>query len=227
MAEPVHPDTRLATRPGEMLVPSRTGRTGVSGLLSRGPLRVPAPELVRTPRLTLRPLLGIDRAPFLETVERSREHLEPWVPLQQADESDDAYFDRQVELCAEGDLRGTAWRRVAVLDDGRIAGVFNLNAITRGLSWEADAAWWVASDFTGLGLATEGVRAMVRFALLAPPRGLGLFSVHCGVAPGNIPSQRVAEKCGFEHRAGMHSYLQVGDRWVHHEFYLCSADQSA
>ncbi len=210
-----------------MLVPARRGRAAVSGLLSRGPLRVPAPELVRTARLTLRPLLGIDREPFLETVRASREHLEPWVPLQKEQESDDAYFERQLALCADGDVKGSAWRRVGVLDDGRIAGVFNLNAITRGLCWEADAAWWVAADLAGQGLATEGVRAMLRYALAAPPRGLGLFSVHCGIAPGNEASRRVAEKCGFEHRPGMHSYLQVGDRWVHHEFYLCSGDPTA
>jgi ribosomal-protein-alanine N-acetyltransferase len=209
-------------RPGEVAVPARVNRPSVSSLAAPTPTRVLAPQLVRTTRMTLRPLLGIDREPFLALVNASREHLERWVPLHDENESDDAYFDRQLRLCTEGDLSGSAWRRIGVVDDGRIAGMFNLNAISRGLSWEADAAWWLGAAFTGLGLATEGVRAMLGHALTPAPDGLGLFGVHCGIAPGNAASERVAERCGFIHQPERHSYLKVGGSWVYHEFYQCS-----
>jgi len=215
--DPRYPDLR----PGEMLVPASAARRDVAALAASAPTRVDVPEMVRTERLTLRPLLSIDRGPFVALVRASAEHLAPWVPLQDEGETDAAYFDRQLKLCEDGDRTGTAWRRVGVTDDGAIVGMFNLNAITRGLSWEADAAWWLGVDHLGRGLATEGVRAMLRHALTPAPSGLGLFGVHCGIAPGNEASLRVAERCGFELQPGRHSYLKVGGRWAYHLFYLC------
>lgn len=223
MIEPMAIDPRHDDlRPGEVLVPVQHRRSDVASLAASSPTRIDIPEMVRTARLTLRPLLSIDRGPFLELVRTSWEHLSPWVPLAESGESDDAFFDRQVRLCAQGDADGSAWRRVGVLDDGGLVGMFNLNAISRGLSWEADAAWWLGVDHLGRGLASEGVSAMLRHALTPAPGGLGLFGVHCGIAPLNEASRRVAERCGFVHQPGKHSYLKVGGRWAYHEFFLCS-----
>jgi len=205
-----------------MLVPALDRRPDVASLAASRPTRIETPEMVRTERLTLRPLLSIDRGPFLTLVRSSWEHLAEWVPLHENGESDDAYFDRQLRLCTDGDAKGSAWRRVGVLDDGRLVGMFNLNAISRGLSWEADAAWWLGVDHLGRGLATEGVRGMLRHALTPAPGGLGLFGVHCGIAPANESSRRVAERCGFVHQDGRHSYLKVGGHWAYHDFFLCS-----
>ena len=202
-------------------MPTRRGRD-VAGLAAHTPTKVDVPEMVRTARLTLRPLLSIDHEAFIAMVRVSEEHLRAWVPLHDEGESDDAYFRRQLRLCEEGDVNGSAWRRVGVLDDGQLVGMFNLNAITRGLSWEADAAWWLGVDHLGRGLATEGVRGMLRHALTPAPQGLGLFGVHCGIAPGNETSRRVAERCGFARQDGRHSYLKVGGHWAYHEFYFCA-----
>lgn len=176
--------------------------------------------VIRTDRLTLRPFTEADREAFIETVRTNLDHLSPWLPLHESGESDDDFFDRLLALCAEGDARGTARRRLAVLDDGSIAGCFHLNSISRGLDWDADAVWWITRSHSGRGLATEGLRAVVGAALEPMPAGLGLHGVHCGIEPANEASVRVAGRCGFEHRPGRRSYLKVGDRWVMHEFYL-------
>lgn len=178
--------------------------------------------VIRTDRLTLRPFTEADRDAYIGTVRANLDHLSPWLPLHEAGESDDDYFDRQLALCTEGDARGTARRRLAVLDDGSIAGCFHLNSISRGLDWDADAVWWIARSHSGLGLATEGLRAVVAAAFESMPAGLGLHAVHCGIEPANGASVRVARRCGFEHRAGRRSYLKIGDRWVMHEFYLAT-----
>ncbi len=185
-------------------------------------VRVPGP--VRTDRLTLRRLDEHDRAVFLGLVKDNTAHLEGLFPLHEPGESDDAYFDRMLAAAAEGDARGTAWRRVGVLGDGSIVGCFHLNAITRGLAWEADASWWIARDHTGRGLATEGVRAMLDHAFEPLPAGLGLHAVHCGISPGNTASRRVAEKCGFRHVPERQSYLKVGPDWVMHDFFIAEPD---
>ncbi len=189
-----------------------------------GPSSPPTPPAIRTDRLDLRPLEPGDRAPYLALVAQNAENLSAWIPLHEPGETDDAFFDRQLRLCREGDKAGNAWRRVATLHDGTIVGCFHLNSVTRGLAWEADAAWWVGAEHAGQGLATEGVRAMVAFAFEPLPVGLGLHSVHCGIEPGNEASRRVAEKCGFALKPGRRSYLKVGPRWVQHEFYLVTPD---
>lgn len=188
------------------------------------PVSVEIPEPLRTPRLTIRPLTVADRSAFLRVIRDNADHLTPHLPLHEPGESDDDFFDRQARLATEGDARGTAWRRVAVLDDGDIAGGLNLNSISRGLAWDADAVWWIAESHTRRGLATEGLAAMLAHAMNPMPDGLGLQAVHCGIEPGNTASRRVAEKCGFRHAPDRQSYLKVSDRWVMHDFYVATPE---
>jgi RimJ/RimL family protein N-acetyltransferase len=175
--------------------------------------------------MLLRRLRASDRAEFCRVLETSRFDVEPWMPLNEAGESDAAFFCRQIDLAKMGDERGVAWRRVAVLPGGRIAGFFNLNAISRGLTWEADATWWLASDCTGLGLAQRGIRMMLAHAFEPLPRGLGLWSVHAGIDHSNERCVRTAMASGFARIEGQRSHLKVGDNWVMHDFYLARSPQ--
>ena len=197
-----------------------TSRDLLGRIAPTTPVEVISPEEVRTPNLTLRPLVEADRGAFLALVRGSREHLTPWVPLHAPGESDDAYFDRQLERCRSGDASGESWRRVGALRDGTLVGVFNLNAITRGLSWYADAVWWIGRAYTRRGLATEGVSAMLEFALSDPPAGLGLHAVHAGIDPENTPSRRLVERLGFVEDPTQRSHLQVGSQWRTHDFFV-------
>ncbi len=192
----------------------------LAALAPSRPIEVVSASEIRTARLTLRPLRPADRDEYLRVVRASREHLRRWVPLNEAGETHDEFFDRQLAAASEGDRTGLCWRRIGVLGDGSIAGAFNLNAISRGLEWWADATWWVSRAHTGRGLASEGVGAMLEFALGDPPRGLGLHAVHAGVDPDNTPSRRLVEKLGFAHDPGQSSHLQVGRDWRRHEFYI-------
>lgn len=164
-------------------------------------------------RLQLRPLEPGDRAEYIRLADSARRDLDRWCPLHRRGEPDCAMFDRQLELAAEGDRTGRAWRRVAQLDDGRLVGGFNLNAIVRGLEFEADATWWIGAEFAGRGLATLGVRALLRHAFGDLPDGLGLHRIHAGIARDNPASRRVAEKAGFRRQPGVRSYLTIHGDW--------------
>ena len=56
-----------------------------------------------------------------------------------------------------------------------------------------EIGYWIRSDQTGQGIATEATRAQVKLA----------FEVHCAdrlelrISPDNVASIRIAEKCGF------------------------------
>lgn len=212
-------------RPALRVSPLRTAvrassRDLLGRIAPRTPVEVISPEDVRTPSLTLRPLTEGDRRAYLALVNDSREHLTPWIPLNAEGESDDAYFDRQLERCSSGDQSGEAWRRVGALEDGTLVGAFNLNAITRGLSWHTDAVWWIGREHTRRGLASEGVSAMLEYALGDPPMGLGLHAVHAGIDPENVGSRRLVERLGFSQDASQRSHLQVGREWRTHDFFV-------
>lgn len=201
-------------------------------VLARSPVVVDADRVLRTERLILRPLIEADRGAYLGLIRSNIEHLERWLPVHEPGEPDDAYFDRQLAACARGDADRSCCRRVAELvSGGGLVGCFHLNSITRGLGWEADAVWWVAREHGGRGLATEGLSALLAFAFDPLPSGLGLHSVHCGIAAdsagGNAASARVAEKCGFRLCPGRQSYLKVGQRWAMHDFYLATPPRGA
>lgn len=215
-------------------VPSPQHGAAPGLLISGNPIRVEAHQPTSGPAdavqagvaegLTLRPLLEHDRGEFLEIVRRNRAAIAHWIPLHEAGENDDAYFDRQLRHCAEGDATGRCYRRVAISPDGSIRGMFCLNSISRGLAWEADAVWWIDDRVAGRGVATAGVRTLLAHAFGDMPTGLGLHGVHCGIEPENGASVRVAEKCGFVHKPDRKSHLKVGERWVMHEFYLATPE---
>lgn len=183
-----------------------------------GVVVVEAAGLVRTARLTLRPMREGDRAEFLRVIAISRAHLERCSALHKPGEDDDALFDRQLRLANEGDAHSTACRRAAFLEDGRLAGCFNINTITRGLAWSGDANWWVSADVAGRGLGTEGVHALVEHAMADLPRGLGLHTLRAAIMPENIRSAKQALAAGLA-PTGERVRLAVGNRWELHEMY--------
>ncbi|MFZ4573544.1 MAG: GNAT family N-acetyltransferase [Phycisphaerales bacterium] len=195
----------------------------VAAASSRGePVELLAPNLLRTSRMILRPLRESDREGFLRMIRSSESELKKWVHPHREGESDEELFVRHLALCREGEARGIAARRVAILDDGRIAGCFNLNSISRGLVFEADFAWWIATDLWGQGLGTEAAQAMLDLAFLDLPRGLGLHRVQAAIHPINERSLRMALRLGFKLQEGARVSVRVGDRWEAHDLYARS-----
>jgi ribosomal-protein-alanine N-acetyltransferase len=182
-------------------------------------VEVLAPNILRTQRLVLRPLRASDRDQFLHMVDVSRAQLERWVRPHREGESDVALFERQLKMCEEGDRRGLAFRRVAMLDDGRLAGCFNLNSISRGIICEADFTWWMSSELTGAGLATEAAEAMIEFALLAHPNGLGLHRIQAAIHPSNARSIKMASKLRLKKQDGATVSILMDEQWEAHELY--------
>ena len=194
--------------------------------LPAAPVRVDIPSAeavpgtIRTGRMLLRPMAPADGERYIDAVRMTRGDLDRFAPLHRPGESDHALFDRQLRWCASGLESATAHRTIGVTTDGRVAGGFNVNAISRGLEFKGDITWWVATPFAGQGYATEGVAALCSFALAELPVGLGLIQVNAWIRRDNRASIRIAEKLGF-HRAGEErSFLQTGDQWTPHDLYF-------
>ncbi len=190
-------------------------------MLPHGPIRIESVSVLRTARLVLRPLREADRSTWIELVRSSREDLDQFAPLHEPGESDEALFDRQLKLTNEGEAHGRSWRRVIMLEDGRIAGAVNINAITRGLASEGDMNWWLGTAFQGDGLATEAVGSAVDYAFLGMPAGLGLHKLTASIKPGHSKSERLASRVGFEQsRSGAVDQMRcAGGQWSSHDLY--------
>jgi len=181
--------------------------------------------------VTLRVLRESDRESFCEAVDASMEQLTRWVGLFRRIglspdarlETLDELFDRQLALSSLGERSRASCRRVGVLGDGRIIGAFNLNAISRGLEFQAEASWWIATPWAGRGLATLGVRRLLDLAFgESHEGGLGLHKVLANIQPDNATCQRVAMKLGFRRVPGVVSMVPVGDAPQKHELFARS-----
>ena len=76
----------------------------------RPPPLVAIPTALSGPRVLLRPYLPRDAAAFLEAIEESRAHLEPWLPWVQSVRSlADARADRHVFALIPEDCAALAW----------------------------------------------------------------------------------------------------------------------
>jgi RimJ/RimL family protein N-acetyltransferase len=154
--------------------------------------------VIRTQRLTMRPLCAADRAEFLRVLRVSRGHLAAFCPLGSDDATtDEQIFARQLAL-SEGAVRtGRACRLGAFDKDGRLIGGFNVNDICRGLEHSGELVFWVSADSVMRGYAEEGTRALMAHAMADLPAGLGLHRLIALIAPANDGCRKLARKIGL------------------------------
>jgi RimJ/RimL family protein N-acetyltransferase len=99
--------------------------------------------------------------------------------------------------------------------DGRILGAVGMEVEGHGGSGaDAEVGYWVAAVERGRGVATRAVGLIVEWMR----RDLGIGEIALHTFPGNVASERVAEKSGFV-PAGRHSIERCGrdqpvNRWL-------------
>jgi ribosomal-protein-alanine N-acetyltransferase len=175
--------------------------------------------------MLLRPLEPTDEAEYVRIHEVSAESFRPWFPVRDDASPIGSDFPHALNRSREGWASGTHARLVGILDDGHIAGFFNLSEIIRGVFQNAFAGWSVSADVTSRGYATEGVRGLLHVAFSPPPDGLGLHRVEAAIIPSNAPSLRVAQKAGFRHEGLAKRYLEIAGRWQDHERFAVTVEE--
>jgi ribosomal-protein-alanine N-acetyltransferase len=187
------------------------------------PIEIPFP--IRTPRLIVRPLSDGDRAVFLRMHELSRAFFAPWSPTVEAARSFDELFDGQLSRTTDGLRTGKDLRVAAFLDDGRLAGLFNLNNIVRGAFRNAYAGWKVGADVARQGVGTEGATALLDLAFEPPPKGLGLHRVQANAVPTNEASLALMRKLGMRYEGLAKRYLNIAGEWRDHVMYAKTVEE--
>jgi len=166
--------------------------------------------------MTLRPLRVGDCDQFVQMHRISRDFHAPWLPSVHADDTLESLFEKQLVRTIDGLASGRDLRLAGFLDDGRIAGIFGLNEIVRGVFQSAYAGWKVNIEVARQGLGTEGVTALLDIAFAPPPQGIELHRVQANVIPTNLPSIRLAEKTGFVREGLARRYLRIAGKWQDH-----------
>jgi RimJ/RimL family protein N-acetyltransferase len=102
-------------------------------------------------------------------------------------------------------LRSASETAFAVTDtrSGRLLGGIGLRLPSEGIG---EVGYWVRRDARGRGVATRALELVARWAL----EEQGLARVQLTAEPGNVASQRVAEKAGFTREGLLRRYLAIG-----------------
>lgn len=76
--------------------------------------------------------------------------------------------------------------------DGTLAG--HISLMRTGEGQETEIGYWVSKDYSGAGVTTKVAERVTRFGL----ETLGLGSIVIKAAVGNIASNKIAQKLGYE-----------------------------
>ena len=182
-----------------------------------GPLRVPAGSV------RLRPVRIRDGAQWSRTRTAERDNLEPWEPTAELDWV--ARHTVSAWPAMYSGLRSEA-RKGRMLPyvievDGSFGGQLTIGNVTHGALRSAWIGYWVASEFTGGGVAT-GALALGVDHCFGP---VLLHRVEATVRPENTASRRVLTKVGFREEGLLKRYLDVDRAWRDHLLVAITAEE--
>jgi len=150
------------------------------------------PEALETERLTLRAVDIGHGAASNDAMAESFAQLHPWMPwakeMQTVEQSEGNARETRAKWLAREALDFSWFRKT----DGVLVARGGLHTIDWAIP-KFEIGYWVRTSCARQGYATEGTQALVRFAR----ESLGARRLEIGSDARNLPSRRVAEKCGF------------------------------
>jgi RimJ/RimL family protein N-acetyltransferase len=161
---------------------------------------------IETERLVLRRWQPADAPLLKEAVEASLEHLRPWMPWANEEDTD---LDSRVELLrefrAKFDLGQDFVYGIFERDESRVLGGTGLHP--RSGPDMREIGYWIHVDHIGRGLATEASAALTKVAVVVD--GVSRVEIRCD--PENARSAAVPAKLGFTHDATLRRAGVGGD----------------
>ncbi|MFL5953590.1 MAG: GNAT family N-acetyltransferase [Gaiellaceae bacterium] len=160
------------------------------------------PYRIETERLVIRCYDPRDAAQLKDAVDRSREHLWPWMPWTPAEpEPLDDVVERLRSFRAQFDADENWIMGIWSRDESRLLGGTGLHP--RGGEGSLEIGYWVAVDAIGQGIATEVTAVLTRVGFEL----IGLDRVDVQVEPPNERSAKVARKLAFTYEGTLRRRL--------------------
>ena len=159
--------------------------------------------VIETQRLILRPPQLGDEIPLNEAINRSLPALQRWMPWA-ADPSllPTIRFVKESLVNWESDKPRDLPMVVVHKSSQQIIGASGFNERSNPQVPMYEIGYWLDTQYSGLGLATEIVRALTTFAF----ESLKAVRVQVIMQADNVASRRVVEKCGFALEAILKKY---------------------
>ncbi|MFT7764717.1 GNAT family N-acetyltransferase [Clavibacter tessellarius] len=162
------------------------------------------------PGIVMRPARLGDAAALAEAYRENREHLRPFEPART-----DAFFTAAGQ---RAQLAGRVAERAAgsglpylVVEGDRVVGRCDLFAVKRGAAQSASLGYWIHRERQGAGLATAAAEQAVRIA-----RAAGLHRLEASTLVGNVGSEHVLRRAGFQAIGVAAAYLRIDGTWCDH-----------
>ncbi len=147
---------------------------------------------IRSERLVIRCWDPRDAPRLKEAVDRSREHLRPWMTWARGGpEPVQATIELLRQFRGQFDLGQDFAFGIFDRDESRVLGACGLH--TRIGEGAREIGYWIHKDFTGQGLATEATAALVKVAFEI--EGVTRLEIRCD--PANVASAAIPRKLGF------------------------------
>lgn len=153
---------------------------------------------LRRPRLD-------DAAAFTAAVQRSLDHLEPWV----SPPRDEAAFHHMVARLGPSYVPSV----LEHVESTQLLGAFNLSEVVRGNFLSAYLGYYAFKPHAGRGFMARGMRLLLAFAF----DDLALHRVEANVQPANVRSIALAREAGFDREGFSKGYLYIDGAWRDHE----------
>jgi ribosomal-protein-alanine N-acetyltransferase len=154
-----------------------------------------------------------DAAEFLALLDRSREHLAPWMPraARAGERGMQARFRRM--LPPQATRGGRRRLLVCARDDGRIVGVASLSGIEEWPNLDCRIGYWLGAGEPGKGLMRDAVAALVDHAFA----DLGLHRITASIMPTNRRSIALVQALGFVREGVARGLVEIDGAWRDHE----------
>lgn len=159
------------------------------------------PDRIETERLIVRGPLPGDGAAVHDAVVASQEELKQWMPWAVEIPSEEEYEVRVREGRLKFLAREDLWMMIVLKETDTIIGGTGLHR----MDWEVprfEIGYWLHSDYTGRGLATEAVKAVADFAF----ETLEARRVEIRCDARNERSAALARRAGFPLEATLHNH---------------------
>lgn len=143
----------------------------------------------------------------------SRAFLTPWEPLWPVDDLTRGAFRRRLRRYARDMLADEAYPLLLFRrSDHQLLGGLTLSNVRRGVCQAASLGYWMGAPFAGQGYMKAAVSALLPVA----HEVLHLHRVEAACMPGNQPSIRLLEGCGFVREGYSRQYLCINGVWEDH-----------
>ena len=184
------------------------------------PLVFPDPPLAAD-GIVLRGLVPGD-VPWITAACSARElsRYIPAIPYPYAEADAEGFIERAARAWAES---SAATFVISQAPDGASLGTIGLH-LAAGDAGLAEVGYWLARQARGHGAATIAVQLVSRWAFTE----LGIERLSLQTAPGNVASQRVAERAGFTREGLLRAWMPTpGGRRPSVMFSLLATDMTA